>query len=164
MRGVPIPPEEATDPQGWLSGRNRDPERTPMQWDREPQAGFTDGKPWLPIGSDLPTANVATQSADERSLLTLYRRLIALRQKFRPLIASRPQILSHRFPILAYSQCGEDQRLLIILNRSGTGQQHTLNTPENGRLLLSTFLDREGEVVSGKIRLRGDEGVILLMD
>ena len=79
MRGVDIPPEQAVDPQGRRTGRNRDPTRTPMQWSSEPQAGFSTVEPWLPVGLDRDTANVASQSRDAGSLLTLYRRLLELR-------------------------------------------------------------------------------------
>ena len=51
MRGVTIPPEQAVDPQGRRTGRNRDPTRTPMQWSNEPQAGFSSVEPWLPVGA-----------------------------------------------------------------------------------------------------------------
>jgi len=79
MRGVAIPPEQAVDPQGRRTGRNRDPTRTPMQWSNEPQAGFSTVEPWLPVGLDRDVANVASQSRDAGSLLTLYRRLLELR-------------------------------------------------------------------------------------
>src|SRR5690606_18432931 len=50
MCGLDIPPHLAIDPQGQRIGKNRDPARTPMQWDSSPSAGFTRGVPWLPIG------------------------------------------------------------------------------------------------------------------
>ena len=32
--------------------KSRDPGRAPMQWNKEINAGFTTGKPWLPINPD----------------------------------------------------------------------------------------------------------------
>ncbi len=60
----------------------RDPERTPMQWDSSPNAGFTapDVTPWLPVAADYATRNVAVQSADPESMLSFYRALAALRR------------------------------------------------------------------------------------
>ncbi|MDQ6773510.1 MAG: alpha-amylase family glycosyl hydrolase [Candidatus Dormibacteraeota bacterium] len=59
---------------------NRDPERTPMQWSDEPQAGFTTGEPWLPVG-DHRRQNVAAQRQDPESILHLTRELIALKRR-----------------------------------------------------------------------------------
>jgi alpha-glucosidase len=61
----------------------RDAERTPMQWDASPQAGFTaeGATPWLPFG-DNAARNVAAQREDPGSTLNLCRGLLALRRAF----------------------------------------------------------------------------------
>jgi alpha-glucosidase len=67
-----------------LGGRspqgNRDRARTPMQWDGSPSGGFTASgvTPWLPLGASA-VCNVADQKQDPGSMLSLCRRLIALR-------------------------------------------------------------------------------------
>jgi alpha-glucosidase len=159
MKGVPIPQEQARDPQGRRINRNRDPQRTPMQWDGSPLAGFTSGQPWLPIGDDVPTANVASQSDDPHSLLTLYRRLIALRGEQPVLVSGGLELISRQSPLLSYRRIGDNGQLLIVLNMSAEPQTYELNKPH--RVLLSVFLDREGEQVHERVELRGDEGVIL---
>ena len=45
-------------------GVGRDPQRTPMQWDASPSAGFSDGVPWLPVASDYQQINVAVERQD----------------------------------------------------------------------------------------------------
>src|ERR1043165_273369 len=84
MADVPIPTQCVRDP--WEKnvpglGLGRDPERTPMQWDTSANAGFTDGDPWLPLSSDHREVNVNAQHANPRSMLSLYRALIALRRR-----------------------------------------------------------------------------------
>ena len=62
---------------------NRAGVRTPMQWDRSPNAGFSTAAPealYLPIDPDPGRPNVADQLADPDSVLHLVRRLIALRR------------------------------------------------------------------------------------
>jgi alpha-glucosidase len=56
----------------------RDRFRTPMQWDASPTGGFTTGDPWL-AAVDPASRNVEAQRDDPGSMLSLVRRLIALR-------------------------------------------------------------------------------------
>jgi len=57
----------------------RDGERTPMQWDKSSNAGFTTGSPWLPVAGNAKQVNVASQTHDPASLYTWYRTLLRLR-------------------------------------------------------------------------------------
>lgn len=63
-----------------LSG-SRDHARTPMQWNDSPNAGFTEGTPWIGVNKDYAKWNVAKQSKREDSVLNFYKRLIAIRKK-----------------------------------------------------------------------------------
>jgi alpha-glucosidase len=63
MQDVPIPPELVQDPFEKNVpgiGVGRDPERTPMQWDASPSAGFSTGTPWLPVADNYAVVNVAS--------------------------------------------------------------------------------------------------------
>ena len=80
MEDVPIPPEMVQDPPAVNQPEiahivGRDPERTPMQWDASPNAGFAAAgvRTWLPVAADYVTRNVAAQSADPASFLSFYR-------------------------------------------------------------------------------------------
>jgi alpha-glucosidase len=160
---APIPPERVRDPfehrvPGY--GLNRDPSRTPMRWDRSPTAGFTaGGDPWLPVGADADGGNVAAQREDERSLLTLYRRLIALRGEEPALLAGSYEPASARGSVLTYRRCLDDRSLCVALNLGGAPEE--LAFTGEGQVRLSTWLDRRGERVTGAVRLRPHEGVIL---
>jgi len=165
MQGVPIPAEVARDPQGRRIGRNRDPERTPMQWNRDPNAGFTSAVPWLPIGADAAAANVADQSANPESLLSLYRRLTDMRRTDAALAEGDFELVSHVEPLVGFWRRHENQRRLVVLNFSGDPQHYDIPGPQAGaRILLSTFLDREQEAVERSITLRGQEGVIVAVE
>ena len=78
--------EDVKDPIGkigWPTEKGRDGERTPMQWDGSPNAGFTPASatPWLPVPSSYKTVNVALESREDDSLLSWYQRLIQLRRE-----------------------------------------------------------------------------------
>ena len=59
---------------------SRENSRTPVQWNSEKNAGFTDGEPWFPVNDNYREINVADQENDPDSLLNFYRKLIAFRK------------------------------------------------------------------------------------
>jgi len=167
MRDVPIPPERVHDPLEKNVpglGLGRDPERTPMQWSAGPGAGFTTGQPWLPLAADHSTVNVEAQRDDPRSILTLYRQLILLRQGEPALEVGRFEPVEASGNVLAYlrrSRAGESD-FLVALNLGASPQALPLPPDADGAAVaLSTHLDRAGERAAGELRLRPDEGVIL---
>ena len=64
-----------------VSKLGRDPERTPLLWDDSENAGFTTGKPWLPIENDYREVNIQTEKSDPKSFFNLYKELLKLRRK-----------------------------------------------------------------------------------
>jgi len=163
MRGVDIPSEQAVDPQGRRTGRNRDPTRTPMQWSDDTYAGFSTVEPWLPVGVDRATANVATQSHDAGSLLTLNRRLLELRAR-EPVLQGGVQELREAAAGLVAYRRGDERRFLVVANLTHSPTDYDLRGDGAGRVVLSTFLDREGERVADQLRVRSDEGLLIALD
>jgi alpha-glucosidase len=163
MQDVPIPAEMVKDP--WelnvpSLGLGRDPERSPMQWDSSYYAGFSTATPWLPVANDFQRFNVAAESHESDSVLSLYRRLIALR-------AEKPALHSGAYGkilcddhVLAYTRPSGPEGFLIVLNF--TGEPRTFeHAGLRGTISLTTGLDRNSEPVAEKLQLRPDEGVVL---
>jgi alpha-glucosidase len=82
---TPTRVEDVRDPigrMGWPNEKGRDGERTPMQWNNDTNAGFGGThRPWLPLGPNYRTVNVAVESKEPDSLLNYYKRLIKLRKE-----------------------------------------------------------------------------------
>lgn len=119
MTNVPIPPDLVQDPAEKNEpgiGLGRDPERTPMPWDSSPLAGFTTGRPWLPLGEDHASFNVEKSAQDPESVLHLYRALIALRKNHPVLVTGELHSIASANNVLSYERHGEDERLLVLLN------------------------------------------------
>jgi alpha-glucosidase len=133
-----------------------------MQWDATDNAGFSSAKPWLPLASDYMRENVAALEADARSILALYRALIALRKKSPQLVKGAYQPIAAEDDILLYRREGDGGALVIALNLGAKPVSIASSSIGSGReILLSTFLDRPGEVVEDMLDLRANEGVIL---
>ncbi len=149
---VPVPPERVMDVDG------RDPQRSPMPWGSGSNAGFTTGIPWLPM-ADASDLSVEAQRSDDTSMLTLHRRLLALRRGEPRLREGAWTPVPAPDGILAYDRTLDGARIRIVLNL--TGQPVRVPMPGIGVVRLSTALDREGEVVTDELSVRGDEGIIL---
>jgi alpha-glucosidase len=112
---------------GWPKEKGRDGERTPMQWDTSVNAGFNTGaKPWLPVGPDYKTRNVATERADPNSVLNFYRTLIAERRS-NPALAGDMAMVDRTNPnVLSYIRTGGGKKVLTVLNFGGADTDLTL--------------------------------------
>lgn len=81
-----VPYELVQDPagvRGWPQHKGRDGCRTPMPWDSSKKgAGFTTGKPWLPIDAMHSELAVAIQSQDKSSTLSFTKHLLQVRSKW----------------------------------------------------------------------------------
>ena len=104
---------------GWPKEKGRDGERTPMQWDASVNAGFNAGaKPWLPVGPDAERHNVAVETADPNSVLSLYRTLIAERRTNPAMSGDYTSVDTADPDVLAYQRTGGGGTVLVLLNFS----------------------------------------------
>ncbi|WP_341209809.1 alpha-amylase family glycosyl hydrolase [uncultured Sphingomonas sp.] len=150
---VDIPPDRVRDPQELRQpgiGIGRDRSRTPMPWDPSPFAGFSTVEPWMPLNPDWSTRNVAAQERDAGSMLTLYRRLLALRRAHPALAVGDFRLLDAPDGVLVYERRHGDERLRIALNLTDSPKP----LPFAPEVLLSTR-DAAPDGV-----LRANEGVI----
>jgi alpha-glucosidase len=169
MRDVPIPYDKIQDPQGLnMPDKNlsRDPSRTPMQWSNDRNSGFSHAETWLPVGKNYPRENVQAQNQDPHSMLSLYRRLIKLRQSEPSLIAGRYAPVYSDRQMIAYSRQaeGEDQ-FIVILNLS---HRPCYFNPQNirfkGKIEISTSPDLEGQELEDNISIGGDEALVVRLN
>jgi alpha-glucosidase len=164
LSDVVIGPSQVRDPRELREpglGLGRDPVRTPMPWDGCENAGFTTAKPWLPLNADWPARNVARMTEDSQSILTLYRRLLALRRDCPALSIGDFVLLDMEGEMLAYERRHKAERLIVALNLGG--RPHRLELPgwaRDSQLLLSTVED-PALVECGAVLLGSNEGVVL---
>ncbi|CAN5528874.1 alpha-amylase family glycosyl hydrolase [soil metagenome] len=165
MKQVAIPPELVQDPFEKNVpgiGVGRDGCRTPMQWGATEHGGFTSGEPWLPLAADFVDHNAALLATDPFSILSLYVALIELRKATPELVFGDYASVDVPGNLLAYRRVYDGHGLLVVLNLGGDPVLMAKDVVgEGGKILLSTQLDRDGEAVSGDLRLRGNEGVIV---
>jgi alpha-glucosidase len=170
MRGIVVPNDLALDPPARRAGAdfpwwNRDQARAPMPWTGAPGGGFTDGVPWLPLADDASTRNVAAQRADDTSVLSLYRRLLALRRSVPALHRGDHVPAPTTAPeILVYGRRAGDSMALVTINLSGRTVTTGIGSIDAGarwRPLLSTHDPEPGPWSDGgKLTLRPLEAAV----
>jgi alpha-glucosidase len=165
MRNVDIPPHLTRDPQARDDPKfSRDPSRTPMQWNAEKNAGFSDGPgTWLPISPDYKTHNVAMQQKDPHSMYSLYRLLLQLRRQSPALQYGRLQVLELGHPdLLGYVRAEKDEHYVVLINFS-TKEISCVPGVKLTKLVVST--EPETKLVhgaKGEIKLLPYEGALFL--
>jgi alpha-glucosidase len=172
MRDIPIRSRsEVRDPIGkrlWPFYKGRDGCRSPMQWDSSANAGFTPpgAAPWLPVHANHAQRNVTTQSADPRSLLNFYRRLIALRRANPALQDGLFQPITFGTNYLfAYLRQNQQQTLLVALNFSGRRMRLVLGSHlarASASLLLSTHRETLPPLHRGSMLTLAPHEVLIL--
>jgi alpha-glucosidase len=142
MQDGDIPPQLVQDP-GARGGAGRDPERTPMQWSAQPNAGFSTARTtWLPVAANYPAYNVEAEQHDPDSFLSLYRRLGKLRNRSTALCYGGFEILDSGSPaVLAYRRLSDNGSCTVFINFSSKPAKIDAGKFQLHSLLLSTHAD-----------------------
>jgi oligo-1,6-glucosidase len=152
----------------FVAGANangRDNARIPMQWTAGPQAGFTDGVPWIGVNDNHATVNVAADRADPDGVLAHYRTLIALRRDLRIVSHGRYRPFAEDHPaVMAYTREDGAHRLSVVANF--TGDAVAFDVPAGmeaaGRCVSCNVAPRDA--VRGTIELAPWEAFAVLRD
>jgi len=155
----PTRKEDVKDPigqLGWPEQKGRDGERTPMQWNDTPNAGFTQGIPWLPVPMTYETHNVASEQKDPNSILNFYKNLLALRHTNQALLDGDYIALNQDDAnVYSYLRRYKGQAVLVVLNMSENPQNVSFNLSKQGfstgeaKTLLSTINGGATQKLSG---------------
>jgi len=134
---VTTPParkEDIRDPigiRGWPKEKGRDGERTPMQWNSSPIAGFSPAgvKTWLPIPPSYARVNVAAEEGNPDSMLSWYQQLIALKKNDAAVHAGREVMLNPTDDrVLSWLRIAPDGEAVVVACNF-TAQPQTIGFP-----------------------------------
>jgi len=140
-----------------LASKSRDNSRTPMQWSDEPNAGFTEGTPWIKVAANYTHLNVAAALADPASVFWYYRELIALRKAH---AIFREGLYEDALPghprLWAYTRRWQGHKLMVLCNFYASEEifQMPESWAEEGRItrLISNYADTPEAPASGYLR------------
>ena len=118
--------------------QSRDHSRTPMQWNANAHAGFSDAEPWMRVNPNYTYLNVETQLQDPHSVLSFYKQMIWLRKHNDVLIYGRYELANAGHDsIYAYKRHFEGRTVLVAVNL--TGFPCYWDEPKDGTILLANY-------------------------
>lgn len=135
-----------------LAARSRDNSRTPMQWNGERYGGFSEVEPWLPMSAGFRNEiTVEAQQNDQDSILSFYKKLIAMRKMYPVIAEGEISFLETGTDrVLAYQRKLGEQQIVVFCNLDG--EKHTVKADGAWRgdpVLLENYearqMDPEGE-------------------
>ena len=93
---------------------SRDSARTPVQWNAERNAGFSEAEPWFYVNQNYPEINAETEEKDPDSILNFYRKCLRLRKSSETLLSGRYRDLLPLHPrLFLYERALRGERILV---------------------------------------------------
>lgn len=97
----------------------RDNARTPMQWNDQPNGGFSTVSPWIKSNPNYPEINVEDQERSSQSILNYYRQMVQFRKENLTLVYGEYESVQNEHEqIFAYRRWDDENEFLIVLNFS----------------------------------------------
>lgn len=142
--------EDLQDPYGirfWPKFKGRDGCRTPMVWDKNLlAAGFSDGKPWLPVPEDHSERAASQQEASADSTLNHYRTALSMRKDHPALARGDIRFLAVEQNLLVFERSEGEQRMLCAFNFGGENANVSAFFAARTLKVVSEFGLQSGEI------------------
>lgn len=143
----------------------RDHGRLPVQWDASPNAGFTppDAKPWMTVNKDHKEWNAESQIDDPESVMSFYKKMIALRKEHKDLLVygsfnTLPEETTGELVLGWERRDGAGKQALVLLNFSDHEQKVPVAAGNGFSVLISNDRASLGD---GSVTL-GPYGAVVL--
>lgn len=161
-------PDSIVPPDRALDVHDRDRARGPMPWGSPSRvgagAGFSTGRPWLPVTAEAERLNAATQASDAASMLELVRSLLALRRATPALRSGAIRLHPEPGPVLAYDRWDAGARMVVALNMGTADASVAIPEGVRARVVAGTRAQRTDTTVAAEIGLASLEGVVMRIE
>lgn len=146
-----------------VNRKTRDNARTPMQWNEDKNAGFSNGKPWIEVNPNYRKINAKKDLQDSDSIYRFYQKLLKLRNDNQVLLEGKYDLITPEdSSIFAYTRSYGTDKIAVIC--SFVPYKVKYEIPEDfvnkNKLILSNYSDNKG-TVSNTVYLRPYEGVVI---
>lgn len=144
---------------------SRDNARTPMQWNGEKNAGFTEGEPWFFVNPDYETINVERDLKAEKSVYRFYQKLIRLRKlpEYEDILVegdTKP-VYTEEEGIFAYERVSRKNKKVLIISNYQNFAYELKQTAAYEKVLLNNY--EQLEATKDSLFLKPYQTVVLEM-
>ncbi|WP_297427433.1 alpha,alpha-phosphotrehalase [Clostridium sp.] len=151
-----------------LREKSRDNSRTPVQWNAEKNAGFTNGTPWIPICNKYKVINVQNALENKDSIFYHYEKLIQLRKNYDIISEGKIKfILEDNERVLSYVRTLNNNTLIVVNNFFSEEvmielPEEYLRKPLNSKILISNY--KNSCNLDKNITLRAYESIVYYIE
>jgi len=117
---------------------SRDHARIPMQWTSGENAGFSKSEPWIAVNPDHVSVNAEDEEKDPDSVLSYYRRMIAMRHSHSTLVYGSFRRLRAPRGVFAYER-ELDESFRVLINM--TAENRKVDRRLQGEAEISNYKD-----------------------
>jgi len=114
---------------------NRDKSRSPMQWDKNPFAGFSTARSWIKINDDYKEINVKDLGVQAHSILNIYKELVTLRNTERVLQYGIYEELEYKDERISFTRSYAGDKITVIIN---FGSEIKIILPAKAEILIGS--------------------------
>lgn len=114
---------------------NRDKSRSPMHWNGDAFAGFSNEKTWIKINPDYKSLNVEALTSQKGSILNIYKALIALRNSKKVLQYGEYENLEYEDNQISFTRSFEGDKITVVIN---FGIEKEITLPKGTSVLMGS--------------------------
>lgn len=124
----------------YMRKSSRDNARTPMQWNKVKNAGFSNQTPWIMVNPNYQTINAEAEMKDTNSIFHTYQKLIQLRKEYEIITLGKYElIMKDDENIFAYKRLYKDEEMIVYCNFSNQEVGYDTSILNDEKILIKNY-------------------------
>ena len=119
---------------------SRDHARTPMQWNKDKNAGFSKQTPWIMVNPSYLMINAEDEINNSNSIFYTYQKLIQLRKTYEIITLGKYElIMKDDENIYAYKRLYKDEKMIVYCNFSNQEVSYDASILKDEKILIQNY-------------------------
>lgn len=119
---------------------SRDHARTPMQWNKDKNAGFSNQTPWIMVNPNYLTINAEDEINNSNSIFYTYQKLIQLRKTYEIITLGKYELMmKDNENIYAYKRLYKDEEMIVYCNFSNQEVVYDSSILNDEKILIQNY-------------------------